>query len=59
MVQTLHTFANILDVCIHKKCAQNVSTEITLASQQWINSILVSSERYPCLLRQQTNVEEV
>ena len=44
--------------CLHtQKCTHNVSTYITLVSQQLINQILVSSERYLFLLMQQTNFE--
>ena len=40
-----------------QRCAHNVSAQITLVSQEWINKILVSSERYLCLLMQQIKFE--
>ena len=42
----LHTTENILHVCIHKKV-------LTMFQQKF--HLLVSSERYPCLLMQQAN----
>ena len=57
MVQTLLTFANSLHTFCRRKSTENVSREITLVSQQSINQILVSSERYLCLLMQPTNFE--
>ena len=56
MVQTLHTSASIFMSAYTKMCSQSCKANYS-KSPQWINLILVSSERYPYLLMQQTNFE--
>ena len=57
MVQTLYTSAKKVTHLHTQKCTHNVSPQITLVSQQSISKMLVSTERYPCLLMQQTRFE--
>ena len=57
MVQTLHTPANILHVCIHKNVLTMLQQKLYLLVKCEYTKFLVSYERYPCLLMHQTNFE--